>query len=249
MGPHRNARRASQHEALETRLRRAAARAAGEGLKNLLIGHHPSGDVRHQLEREGVRFRSVHGVARIRRHDDAIVAVGRLEARAQDARRRVDAGENDGIRAEAARQQELEVGVQERAVSLLGVDDEVGRLEELGNDLGARHAGDVVAPVAAALLGRVVGDRVPKWIGERLGRIAIRGDDVHDRHAEVAQPHEQVPRAGDNAGATLGRKRQRGDRGVEMPAMHVDGDERGAARIERHGAFLPTTLLDKIAAS
>src|SRR5712691_4339835 len=79
--------------------------------------------------------------------------------------------------------------------------------------------------------------------------IAEHGDDVDDRHADGAQAYEQRAGARDHAGAALGRQRQRGDSGIEMPAMHVDGEERRAARVEVHcgsfnGVALPRTLED-----
>src|SRR5690242_3341804 len=79
-----------------------------EGAEDLVIGERPAQGGRDQAQREPVHLLAIHRIHGVRRDDDAKVTVGGLEGGAQDARRGVDAGQDQGVGAEAA-QDELQI--------------------------------------------------------------------------------------------------------------------------------------------
>ncbi len=180
---------------------------------------------------------TVHRVHGVGGDDHAEVAVRRLEGRAEDARGRVDAGDDQRVGAERPAQDELEVGRVERAVALLAADDEVPRVVELGHDLRARAPGEVVSEDPLPRLGRIVVDGLPEGVRGDLGRVAVLGDHVDDGHPAGAQLGEERGRPLDDGPAARGRQRKRRDRRVEVAAVHVDRDGGGGARVQPdHGA-------------
>src|SRR6266849_5724877 len=110
-------------------LRRGGARV--QRCQDLVVAEHPGDRDRHVAEREGVHLLAVHRVDAVRRDDDAVVARIRLECRAQNARIRIDPGEDQRSRGELALQHEIEVRSVEAVVALLAIDDHVARVEQL----------------------------------------------------------------------------------------------------------------------
>jgi hypothetical protein len=103
---------------------------------------------------------------------------------------------------------------------------------KLEDDLGAGTTGQVVAKDSLPRLGRIVVGRLPERVGGDLVGVAIFGHHVHDGHATRSNVGEQRRRALDQRAAALGRERQRRHGGIEVAAVHVDGDDGGARRIQ-----------------
>ena len=79
----------------------------------------------------------------------------------------------------------------EGAVALLASHHQIARIVQLGDDLGARITGQIVAQNAAAGLARVVVGGLPEGIGGNLGRIPVFRDHVQDGHRALAQPGQE----------------------------------------------------------
>jgi hypothetical protein len=140
-------------------------------------------------------------------------------------------------------QQELEVGGVEGAVALLATYHPVAGVVQLGDDLGAGAAGQVMTQDTATGLARVVVGGLPERIGGDLGGLPILGDDVDDGYSALAQSGQERRRPLDDGAAALGGQGQRRHRGVEMAAMHVDRNRYGGAGIEsEHGRCLRKEL-------
>src|SRR6185503_6539909 len=150
-------------------------RSGAERLEDILVAEGPAERRLHQAERETMHVLAVHRVHRIGRNHHPEVEVGGLEGRAEHASGGVDAGEDDGVGAEPA-QQELQVGGVEGAVALLASHHQIARVVELGDDLGAGIAPQVVAQDAAAGLARIVMGGLPEGIDGNLGRIPVFRD-------------------------------------------------------------------------
>src|SRR3954462_6622964 len=121
--------------------------------EKLLVGDHPAEAARDVLQAEDVQVVAVHARHAIGQDHDAIIEVEPRERRVQDAGIRVDAHQHDVLHF-----QNVEQRAQIRSIKavqpLLVVDDVVAVFVELGNDLGARRALDVVLAHGALAPGR-----------------------------------------------------------------------------------------------
>jgi hypothetical protein len=190
-----------------------------------------------------VQVVAVHARHAVREHDHAIVEVERGERGVQHAGVGVDAHEQQVPDLQGV-QQLPQIGPVEAIQALLVVDDVVAVAVELGHDLGAGGALEVVLAHRAPAPGRqAVGlglrrvQRLPEGIGHPLAadvlQLAVDEDHVDDGHLDFSGEIQNLPGFRDHPLRVLGLGRHGRDLHVEVAAMHVDGDDRRLARLER----------------
>ena len=181
----------------------------------------------------------VHRGADVARHHDAIVAVERVEAGAQHAVVGVDAADHQRLDVEIA-QQQLEVGVVERAVAML--EHRVLARARRRAARRSRSPARLRSRASCAACSRPGTTRAVLRHPERalvVDGLAARGIvavmRAHEDHRpaggspRVAQAH----RARDDAVGVRLRHQQMPDRMIEMRAVHVDDQQRAAREPRR----------------
>src|SRR5437763_1189163 len=169
--------------------------------EKLLVGDHPAQAAGDVLQSEDVQVIAIHARDAVGEDHHAIVVIESRERGVQYARIGVDAHQHHVLHLE--RVEELaQVRAVEAVEPLLVVDDVVGVLVELGNDLGARRAVDVVLAHGALTSGRqAVGlglcrvHRLPEGRGHAFaadaGQAPVDQHDVDDRHLEAPRMIER----------------------------------------------------------
>ena len=182
----------------------------------------------------------VHAGDGVARDDHPQIPVERVERGAEDAGVRVDPGDHHGLGPERA-QQHVQVGSVEGAEALLAPDHEVAGLgRQLRGHLRLRRALLVVVHDRAAppggqrLFDRFHGppERVAHALQPRGGGAAVGQEHVDDGDPGRPRAREQSGQRG-AASRGVGRLHGHGaDLGVEVPPVHIHGEDRGAPRID-----------------
>ncbi len=185
---------------------------------------------------------AIHAGDAIGEHHDPVVEVERGERGVEHAGIRVDTHQNHVLHAQ--RLQKLpQVGAVEAVEALLVVDDVVAVLVELGNDLRAGRALDVVLANGALpsrrqavrlALSRV--QRLPEGRGHAFAAnawdAAIDQHDVDHRNFKFSGNIQSLARIRDDPLGVFGLRGHGGHVHVEVAAVHVDGDDGSLGRLE-----------------
>src|ERR1043165_1489555 len=173
--------------------------------EELPIRDDPAEAARNVLQPQHVKIVAVHAGDAVGQHHHAVAVVERGEGRVQHASVGIDPQQDRGLYLQHV-EQVFEVRVVEAIEALLAVDDVVALPIELGNDLGAPRALDVVlAYRALAARHEAVGlrlrrvHRLPERRHHRVGAhardAAMHEDHMEDRDLQAAGEIQRLPAA------------------------------------------------------